>query len=124
MKLVIEDSRYAVAQIERSRGSQDDMELSFIVQLWYSEEPKMYVQIIKRNIITVPYGAHDISKRVGGDEVAEAILASLVDEPNDGAMVRKALMKLDSISCENFIGDWGIEQGGYQVLDIRKSERR
>ena len=93
MKLVIEDSRYAVAQIEKSRGSQDDMELSFIVQLWYSEEPKMYVQRIKRNIITASFGAYDIAKRVGGDEVAEAIL---VDEPNDGAMVRKALMKLDS----------------------------
>ena len=113
MKLVIEDSRYAVAQIERSRGSQDDMELSFIVQLWYSEEPKMYVQIIQRGIYSAGF-------RVGGDDVAEAILASLVDEPNDGAMVRKALMKLDSISFENFIGDWCIEQGGYQVLDIRK----
>ena len=114
MKLVIEDSRYAVAQIERSRGSQDDMELSFIVQLWYSEETKMYVQIIQRGIYSAGF-------RVGGDDVAEAIL---VDEPSDGAMVRKALMKLDSISFENFIGDWCIEQGGYQVLDIRKSERR
>ena len=123
MELVIEDSRYAFAQIEKSRGSQDDMELSFIVQLWYSEEPKMYVQIIKRNIITVPYVAHDIAKRVGGDEVAEAILVELIDEPSDGAMVRKAFNKLDSLSFENFIGDWCIEQGGYQVLDIKGEEK-
>ena len=59
-----------------------------------------------------------IASNVGGDEIAEAIL----DYQRTGTMIRSAIAKLDGLSFENFIGDWCIEQGGYQVLDIREEK--
>ena len=113
MELVFNDRREAVSQVEKSRGVQENYNLTFIVQLWYSEEPKMYVQILKRII-----SDQRIASNVGGDEIAEAIL----DYQRTGTMIRSAITKLDGLSFENFIGDWCIEQGGYQVLDIREEK--
>ena len=115
MELVFNDKREAVSQVEKSRGVQENYNLTFIVQLWYSEEPKMYVQILKR-IISNPNSG--IASNVGGDEIAEAIL----DYQRTGTMIRSAIAKLDGLSFENFIGDWCIERGGYQVLDIREEK--
>ena len=115
MELVFNDKREAVSQVEKSRGVQENYNLTFIVQLWYSEEPKMYVQILKW-IISNPNSG--IASNVGGDEIAEAIL----DYQRTGTMIRSAIAKLDGLSFENFIGDWCIEQGGYQVLDIREEK--
>ena len=120
MKLVIEERRHEVAQVEKSRGVQENYKLSFIVQVWYSEKPKMYVQILKRIISNPEFDPFDVRANVGGDEIAEAIL---VDKQMDSSMVRKAFNKLDSLSFENFIGDWCTEQGGYQVLDIRGEKK-
>ena len=119
MELVISDSRYAVAQVEKSRGVQENYNLELSIRLFYSDDPMLYVQILKRNIISEVNGL-DRRIIVDGDETAEAIL---VDKRMDSSMVRKAFNKLDSLSFENFIGDWCIEQGGYQVLDIRGEKK-
>jgi len=118
MELVFNDKREAVSQVEKSRGVQENYNLTFIVQLWYSEEPKMYVQILKRIISNPEFDPFDVRANVGGDEIAEAIL----DYQRTGTMIRSAIAKLDGLSFENFIGDWCIEQGGYQVLDIREEK--
>ena len=121
MELVFNDKREAVSQVEKSRGVQENYNLTFIVQLWYSEEPKLYVQILKRSLYDTSLDGGTISplgEQVGGDQIAEAIL----DYQRTGTMIRSAIAKLDGLSFENFIGDWCIEQGGYQVLDIREEK--
>ncbi len=109
MRLVIEDTRSTTAQVEVSRGVQQNYDIALTIKLFYSEDPMMYVQALQRGIYSEGF-------RVGGDDSAEAIL---VTEPHDALMVRKALAKLDSLNIPNFLGDFCIEQGGYQVLDIK-----
>lgn len=122
MDLVFNDRRDATTQVELSRGRQAKYHIAFVVQLWYSEEPKLYVQILKRSLYDTSLDGGTISplgEQVGGDQIAEAIL----DYQRTGTMIRNAMAKLDGLSFENFIGDWCTEQGGYQVLDIREEKQ-
>ena len=115
MELVFNDRRDGVAGIEHSRGKQAEYNISFMVQLWYSEDPRLYVQILKRTIYHTASG-----ERAGGDESSESIL----NPQRFGLMVREACKKLDDLSFDSFCGDWCIAEGGYQVLSlIEKKEK-
>jgi hypothetical protein len=116
MELVFNERRDASSDIEYSRGRQGQYHISFIAQLWWTEEPRMYVWILKRMIYD-----KGTDRRVGMDETSEAILESSSSYTRSGKLIRMLLAKLDSLSFESFIGDWCTEKGeGWKPLDTKE----